>query len=175
MLDGFERLRSRFDGLVLILAPRHLNRVGQIERELTTRRIGYTKRTDGSSAPFRGPVLLLDTMGELSTVYAAADVAFVGGSLFPIGGRGHNPLEPAAAGAPVLFGPYMQQEGSRLLVLRGAAARVADAQQFAEEVARLLADPDERDRRAAAARSVVLEGQGAARRTVELLRERGII
>jgi 3-deoxy-D-manno-octulosonic-acid transferase len=175
LLEGFAQVHARLKPLILILAPRHLRRVPDIERELKKRELHYVKRSEIDAQECTGPVLLLDTMGELSKVYAAADVAFVGGSLVIIGGRGHNPLEPAALGVPVLFGPYMQQEGAEALIESGAAIQIDNADQFAKEVIRLLENSDERHRRGAAGQQVIQEAQGAARRTVELLRQNRIL
>ena len=175
LLDGFIQMQAQLEPVVFVLAPRHLRRVPEIERELKKRDLSYVKRSQMGPQEVIQPVLLLNTMGELSRVYAAADVAFVGGSLVIIGGRGHNPLEPAALGVPVLFGPYMQQEGSEALLKSGAAIQIDNANQFAKEVTQLLENPNERRRRGAAGQKVIQDAQGAARRTVELLVHHGIL
>jgi len=174
LLDAFVTLRRSFADLLLILAPRHLTRLGDVEGLLRTRRIPWVRRS--RIGPDRVPqvdVVVLDTLGELVKLYAAGDVAFVGGSFVPVGG--HSPMEPAAAGVPVLFGPHMAQEGARLLLDAGAACSVVDGDALSRMVGRLLADPEERGRRGRAGRRAVRSARGGTRRTVELLVERGIV
>ena len=117
ILGAFSSLRDRHPELGLLLAPRRLNRVPEIEAMLQGRGLDYRLRS--VSGPPGAPVLVLDTLGELAGLYGAATVAFVGGSLVPWGGQ--NPLEPAARGVPVLFGSHMQnfQEAATLLKTSG--------------------------------------------------------
>src|SRR6185295_19162079 len=100
-------------------------------------------------------VLLVDTLGELLEFYAAADVAFVGGSLVPIGG--HNLLEPAALGLPILTGPhnFNSEDVARLLIERSAAQVVHNATELSEKLAALFADPDLRAKAGALGRACV--------------------
>lgn len=114
-------------------------------------------------------VLLVDTVGELASLYAAADVAFVGGSLVPVGG--HNLLEPAALGVPVLTGPYYAngREIAELLLARGAAVKVADARELTQALRRLFADPQERRRMGAAGVRIVESNRGSVARLLELI------
>src|SRR5208337_3584378 len=107
--------------------------------------------------------------GELAALYAAADVAFVGGSLVPV--SGHNLLEPAALGVPVITGPFNanSREVARLLLQSGGAVEVADAASLAEQVRRLLADPQERQRSGARARELVERHRGSLARLLELI------
>jgi 3-deoxy-D-manno-octulosonic-acid transferase len=114
-------------------------------------------------------VLLGDTVGELSLLYAAADLAFVGGSLVPVGG--HNLLEPAALGLPVLTGPY-QANGAQIaqqLIAAGAAIEVADAHGLADALRRLLAAPDAARRAGAAGRRVIDANRGSVARLLRLI------
>jgi 3-deoxy-D-manno-octulosonic-acid transferase len=114
-------------------------------------------------------VLLLDTLGELADFYAAADVAFVGGSLVPVGG--HNLLEPAALGLPVLSGPqqFSSPEIARVLRGQGALTIVHDAAELAAALTRLLADPQARARQAAAGRAAIDANRGALERVLGLI------
>jgi 3-deoxy-D-manno-octulosonic-acid transferase len=114
-------------------------------------------------------VLLVDTLGELLDFYAAADVAFVGGSLVPIGG--HNLLEPAALGVPVLTGPHNSnsEEIARLLISRGAALVVNNASELGHGVADLLSDPEERDRIGELGRACVDSNRGALGKLLGLI------
>ncbi|OPX32015.1 MAG: hypothetical protein B1H40_03045, partial [Candidatus Latescibacteria bacterium 4484_181] len=118
-------------------------------------------------------ILILDTMGELSSVYACAQVAFVGGSLVPVGG--HNPLEPAALGVPVVFGPYMEQRGAAALLEKGAAFQVEGLDQLTETIGQLLEDPSKREVAGSQAKKVIQQRKGAASATFELLTKNGII
>jgi 3-deoxy-D-manno-octulosonic-acid transferase len=114
-------------------------------------------------------VLLLDTLGELLDFYAAADVAFVGGSLVRIGG--HNLLEPAALGVPVIAGPeqFNSPDVARVLAQHGALITVRDAQELAAALAQLLADPDRRARKGEAARLAIDAHRGALARLLRLI------
>jgi len=114
-------------------------------------------------------VLLVDTLGELLDFYAASDVAFVGGSLVPIGG--HNLLEPAALGLPVLTGPHTANSAdiARMLVARGAAEVIHDAGGLGARVSQLLSDPDERDRIGAVGRDSVDANRGALGKLLGLI------
>jgi len=118
-------------------------------------------------------VLIVDTVGELTRLYSAADIAFVGGSLFFRGANkgGHNLMEPAILGLPVLFGPYnfsFKETVDALLEGRGGAL-VRDAEELRAALATLLADASERMRMGRAARKVVLRGQGATARNHALI------
>jgi 3-deoxy-D-manno-octulosonic-acid transferase len=114
-------------------------------------------------------VLLGDTVGELVLLYACADVAFVGGSLVPVGG--HNLLEPAALGLPVLTGPsYVNsKEIGQLLLARGAALQVGSAAELAAVLKGLLADPAERRRIGAGGQEIVAANRGSVERLLALI------
>ena len=102
-LRVFEKLRAKFPNLRLLLAPRHIERTSEVLALIQAQNISLSRRSEISNN--ESSVILLDTIGELSKIYAAADVAFVGGSLVPRGG--HNVLEPILRGVPVVFGPHM--------------------------------------------------------------------
>ena len=122
VLDAHAALRAHLPGALLILVPRHPNRFDGVAALLTRRRIAFARRSAGKPVPAAADVLLLDSVGELGAFYACADLAFVGGSLVPIGG--HNLLEPAALGIPVLTGPsnFNAQGDRRLIAARGRRA-----------------------------------------------------
>jgi 3-deoxy-D-manno-octulosonic-acid transferase len=128
--------------VALVLAPRYPERSDEVERMVRKagRPLLRSSERDGANLK-AGGVLLLDGLGDLAGLYTRATVAFVGGSLVPRGG--HNLLEPAAAGRPVLFGPHTEnaKNAADLLLACGAGERVADAQAFAAAAARWLADP----------------------------------
>jgi 3-deoxy-D-manno-octulosonic-acid transferase len=153
----------------LVLAPRRLGRVDEIASILQASHRRWRRRTRLGEPPLQpGEVLLLDSMGELGPLYARAEVVFVGGSLVPVGG--HNVLEPAFAGRPVLFGPHTEnaRHAAGILEAVGAGIRVADARALARAVVALLADPREARRRGEAGRQALAAHRGSAERAAEL-------
>lgn len=172
VLEAYTRLRREVGRLSLILAPRHPERVGEIEALLTRhglRGVRRTRLSGGREAGLEAPVILLDTVGELASLYTVADVIFIGGSLVPAGG--HNMIEPASMGKPVVFGTHVEnfREVAALLLEAGGAIQVRGRDELTEAVRRLLLEPEERQRRGAAAQEAVRAQQGAAARTLELL------
>ena len=168
VLDVHETLRARHDDLLLVLVPRHPERFGAV-RELTERRgFSVVSRTTGQPAG-EAAVFLCDTMGEVPLFYAASDVAFVAGSLVPIGG--HNLLEPAALGTPVVTGPhnFNAQDIADLFISRDACRRVEDSDELVEAVSDLLENPDEARRLGDAGRRLLEENRGALQRLLVLL------
>jgi 3-deoxy-D-manno-octulosonic-acid transferase len=176
-LSAFKQIANKMGKVVLILAPRHLDRIAEIESLLTMEGLAYSKRSqiDVAAAGESGGIILLDTMGELLQVYSFADVAFVGGTLASFGG--HNPLEPAMWGIPVLFGPHRDniRDISNLLLQEGGCIEVTDDGDISETVLHLLQHSDERRMRGEAARRVVEANAGVARKTAQLLQERGTV
>jgi 3-deoxy-D-manno-octulosonic-acid transferase len=172
VIEAWRELRSRFDNLALALAPRHPERVAEVEGILRAAQIEYLKASaPGTAACSTSRVLLLDTMGELRAMYGRAAVAFVGGSL--LSGRGGQSLvEPAAAGVPVLFGPFHQnqQEIASTLLEARAGAVVRDAAELVRTVTALLRDEAERLAAGGRARAVVERMAGAVGATLMHLR-----
>lgn len=164
-------VRAALPGTVLVLAPRHPQRFEGLAAVLTAQGIAYVRhsRSPEPRAAAAAAVVLLDTLGELLDFYAAADAAFVGGSLTPVGG--HNLLEPAALGLPIATGPHQfnAQEVARLLWARGAARRVRNERELAECITGWLRAPAERKRIGALGRSVVAENRGALERVLNLI------
>ncbi len=171
ILDAFSLVQARVPNAVLILAVRHLERLGEVKRLLAQRRLAFTLRSRVSKELLDFPVILLDTMGELSKVYGLGQVAFVGGSLAPFGG--HNPLEPAALGVPVLLGPHTEHfaQVSSILVERGGAQVVRNANDLAQAVIAFLTRPDQARQSGERAQQAVSAYQGAAMQTVDLLQK----
>jgi 3-deoxy-D-manno-octulosonic-acid transferase len=167
-LRGAE-LRGAEPTALLLLVPRHPERFEDVAATLSRRQWGFTRRSSGVMPDGATQVVLVDTVGELATLYAAADVALVGGSLVPIGG--HNLLEPAALGLPVLTGPYHSnsKDIARLLLSQGAALEVADSRQLAAALTRLLADPAQSQRMGAVGRHIVESNRGSVARLLELI------
>jgi 3-deoxy-D-manno-octulosonic-acid transferase len=166
-LDAAERAGIE---TALVLAPRHLERVAEVERRVRAAGRTLHRRTALAGARLApGQVLLLDTLGELSPIYARARVAFVGGSLVPIGG--HNLLEPIWAGCPVLFGPHTAnvRQTVEILAQAEAARRIEDAAGLARAVVALLADPATARARGEAGRLALLSHRGSAARSAELI------
>jgi 3-deoxy-D-manno-octulosonic-acid transferase len=169
VLDAFLRARTRCPDLALLLAPRHPERAGEVEELIRERGLAAARRSRLPAGGAPGPVVILDTVGELAALYALAEVVFVGGSLVPIGG--HNVLEPAMHGKPVLVGPHMSnfREGSELLQRSGGGLVVKDGPELEREVTRLLEDHDLARRMGEAARRAFAGRQGAVSATLDLV------
>jgi 3-deoxy-D-manno-octulosonic-acid transferase len=153
------RIVQRHPGLLTIIAPRHPARGVAITQTLRRRRLQVSRRTVGGAVP-DCDIYVADTMGELGLFFRLADVAFIGGSLTRKGG--HNPFEAARLGCVVLHGPDVANCAAMAAALdaAGAALPVDDADGLADAVSRLLADPVERETRAAAALRVAAAGDG---------------
>lgn len=166
VLEAHERLRRARPDAALILVPRHPERFAPVARACRAAGFEPALRSTDARGDAGTAVLLGDTMGELLALYAAADVAFVGGSLVQAGG--HNPLEPAALGIPVLTGPHRFnfEEVFAALFADGAAIEVEDARALAASLEWLLDDAADRDRRGCAAAAVVARGRGSTERLV---------
>ncbi len=173
VLTAFEKIRRRIPSLRLILAPRHPERFDAVASLLTTRGLSFIRRTQlsATAAPPTASILLLDTVGELSGLYGLADVAFVGGSLIKKGG--HNIIEPAAAGVPVLFGPHTSNfaEMTRDFLAHDAALEVKDTDELAASTAALLEDSSRARAMGDRGRALVARSAGATARTVEKILE----
>jgi 3-deoxy-D-manno-octulosonic-acid transferase len=169
VLDAHRRVLERFPDALLILVPRHPQRFDTVRELLAKRHEAVAFRSAGAAITPATRVLLGDTMGELMMFYAASDVAFVAGSLAPIGG--HNLLEPASVGLPVLTGPhnFNGEEIAGLLVDAGAARVVPDARQLAHAVTGLLGDPALREVMGAAGKAVLDSNRGALDRLLTLV------
>ena len=161
ILDAFTQLRRRWPALLLLLVPRHPERFEAVATLCHQRGWSLTRRSDPQPAPMESAVFLGDSMGELLLFYAAADLAFVGGSLVPTGG--HNVLEPALLGLAVLFGPHMFNftEAAQRLLEAHAAFLVADSAELVAVVDRLLADPPQRHAAGQRGRETVQQQRGA--------------
>jgi 3-deoxy-D-manno-octulosonic-acid transferase len=175
LLPEIERLLAEHHAFVII-APRKPERFELVAGLLATSALRFIRRTDLDTqppTPAQADVLLLDTFGELARIYRYATVAFVGGSLAPTGG--HNPIEPAAAGVPVCFGPSMSnfREIAQVFLRNEAAAEVQDAAEVIDFAGSMLDNTNMRNQWGERARATVLQNRGAsertARRIVELL------
>ena len=169
VLAAQQALLKTFPELLLVLVPRHPQRFPAVRDMIEKRRMGVVSRTDGENCGPATQVFLGDTMGELTLFYAASDVAFVAGSLVPIGG--HNLLEPAALGVPLLSGPYVfnAQEIADMFVAKGACKLVSDAAELAAAVKGLLSDAEAASRLGDAGREILERNRGALARLMAMI------
>ena len=170
ILDVFGKLLLQVPELRLIIAPRRLEEALEIYREAEAKGLTPALKTKISGTPISYRVLILDTMGELRKLYGIASVSFVGGSLLPFGG--HNLLEPASFGCPVLFGPHTQDFDlmSELLIEAGGGIRVRGEEELFASLEELLRDPQKRDRMGIKAKAFVEMNKGALKRVMDHLR-----
>lgn len=169
LLDAHIALRQRHPDLLLLLVPRHPERFDAVAALIAQRGLSVVRRSSGAVVDADGAVLLGDTMGELLLLLGCADIAFVGGSLIARGG--HNMLEPAAWGLPIITGDsdFNFREISLLLQQAGALVKVADTNALTETLATLLDDAAERQQRGAAARQVVEQNRGALEKLLDVI------
>ena len=172
LLDVFQNFLSGAFSLQLLLAPRHPHRAQAVCELLQQRQLTYLRRSQLKEQKFSAPqVLVLDTIGELSYLYQLADLVFVGGSLFPTGG--HNIIEAAYFGKPILFGPYMENFKEIATSFRDshAALQVQSEEELMLKIRDLIMDPAARECLGRNARQVIRENQGAVNRTIEVVQE----
>jgi 3-deoxy-D-manno-octulosonic-acid transferase len=173
--EVFKRLKSRFPELFLVVVPRHFERGKEAGKELTNHGIRFAYRSEMSVntryKPNEVEALLVNTTGELKYFYEHAAAVFVGKSLTAEGGQ--NPIEPAALGKPIVFGPNMQnfQTIAKAFVEQNAAVEVRDANELEQAWAAILSDPNKATEMGRAAIRVVRENQGAMERTVDMIVE----
>jgi 3-deoxy-D-manno-octulosonic-acid transferase len=172
VLEAHRRLCVQYPDALLVLAPRHPPRFEETARQLQAAAWRYCRRSrERTEAPVPADcqVLLLDTLGELIAFYAAADVAFVGGSLVPIGG--HNLLEPAELALPLLGGPHQgnSPQVARVLGDVGTLSIVADAEQLTARLQALFANPTLRREQGERGRAALEQHRGALQRLLALI------
>ena len=163
LLDAFARSAMPANALIVIV-PRHPQRFDEVAALLRSRELAFARRSADAAVPPEVRVVLGDSIGEMLAYYAAADVAFVGGSLLPLGGQ--NLIEPIAAQVPTLIGPHTFNfaQASEAAIAAGAARRVADADALFAASAQLLADPAARAAMRASAESFIAAHRGAVDR-----------
>ncbi len=165
VLDAFRAIQHRFPDALLILAPRHPERFDAVAGLLSSSALRFWRRSQWNGDPLQGGVFLLDTIGELADVYQLADVAFIGGSLVPRGG--HNILEAARFGVPVIVGPYVENFREMINTFSLAnALRISDSARLGEAFEELLADPASARAMGARARDTWQANAGATERTL---------
>jgi 3-deoxy-D-manno-octulosonic-acid transferase len=169
-LSAFRRAKATWPNALLIIAPRHPERFGEVTRLVAEEGFRVTRRSElPVDAEPRGDVVVLDTIGELARLYQIATLVFVGGSLVDAGG--HNILEPAMFGKPIVFGPHMQNfaEIADVFLSQGAALQVRTTRELEEAMVELLGDPVRRASLGAAARALLEANRGAKARTLAVL------
>jgi len=170
ILAAYKELLTRMPGLRLIIAPRHLERVGRIERLAFTygfQPVCFSRiNSSAIAAASRKEIFIIDSVGQLASLYAMADIIFVGGSLVEKGG--HNILEPAMAGRPVLFGPHMSnfKDIAELFLNKKAALLIRNQKELEEATKDLLDNPDKAEAMVARARELILQNRGATQRSI---------
>jgi 3-deoxy-D-manno-octulosonic-acid transferase len=167
----YKRLVNKFPDLVLVIAPRRIERAEDLYRLGLDMGLKTRRRTDhgvdGGDHPYQ--VLILDTLGELGRIYGLADISFVGGSMVPVGG--HNLLEPASFGCPVLFGPHTYNFllMSQLLIEAGGGKRIESPEDLFLTVQGLLLDRAVSDQMGLRAREFVEKNSGAVKRVMKYI------
>ena len=170
VLEAFQRIRATWGTALLIVAPRKPERFGEVERLVRQRGWRVLRRSElAVDAEPRADVVVLDTMGELAQLYQVATVVFVGGSLVDAGG--HNILEPAVFGKPIVFGPHMHNfaEIARTFIDNRGAVQVHSGPELETVLVELLTDPVRRAGLGAAARALVEANRGARTRTLAVI------
>jgi len=168
LLEAFQRLHASRTGLRLIIAPRHVERVAEVERLI--QRAGLTAARLSQASAAAWDVGLVDTVGQLPLYYGLADAVFIGGSLIPHGGQ--NPLEAASLGKPILFGPSMHNfaEIAEALLTDGAARQLAGGEELADTLDALLTKRPLARAMGERAQALTERCRGTSRGTLELLR-----
>jgi 3-deoxy-D-manno-octulosonic-acid transferase len=169
VLAAHKALLEKYPDLLLVLVPRHPPRFSAVSDMIDKAQFEKVARTEGRPCVASTQVYLGDTMGEVPLFYAASDIGFVGGSLVAIGG--HNLLEPAALGLPVISGPhvYNAQDIADMFIELGACHIVNDATELANAVDEMLQDPDDAAKRGSKGLEIVQRNRGALKRLLKLL------
>jgi 3-deoxy-D-manno-octulosonic-acid transferase len=172
VIDAFNRVRTTAAGAntLLVIAPRHPERFAEVERLCASEGLSTVRRSElAIDADPRADTVVLDTIGELSQLYQIATAVFVGGSLVPVGG--HNILEPAIHGKPIVFGPHMENftEIAETFLANDAAIQVHSDRELEEVLVDLMGDPVRRARLGAAARALIDANRGAKDRTMAVV------
>ena len=171
LIPVYKKLKDEYENLVMILAPRHLERLNEIQPLYEKLGIPTVRRTELISSNRKASVIFLDTIGELFSVYSVADLVFIGGTLAKIGG--HNILEPAAHGKTIFVGPYMYnfKEIFQLFLKHKACIQVGNNKELTEKMLYYLKNREESEIKGRNAFNIVQENKGATKRIVGLVTE----
>ena len=169
VLDAHRALLAEHPDLLLLLVPRHPERFVTVRDLLQRQAFNVVNRTQDIACDSSTEVFLVDTMGEVPLFYASSDIAFVGGSLVPVGG--HNLLEPAVQGLPIISGPHLfnAQDVADKMVELGACQIVADAAELADVVAGFIDNPSEARRAGNNGLMALEQNRGSLQRLLVLL------
>lgn len=169
ILKAHQEVLKKHPNTILILAPRHPERVSKVSSLCDATKLKYLKRTEGKSFSDEYNLYILDTLGELQLHYAASQIAFVGGSLVNTGGQ--NMMEPASLGLPVISGPYTYNftEVTQLLTENNALIVVSSAEELAMEVSVMLSDANHRHNMGEKGRKVIEDNKGNLKRLMEII------
>ena len=169
VLAAHRKLLEKFPDLLLVLVPRHPERFAAVRDLIRKEKFEFVARTEQRDCEPTTRVFLGDTMGEVPLFYAASDIAFVGGSLVPIGG--HNLLEPAALGIPVISGPhlYNAQDIADMFIELGACRIVSDPIELADAVGDFVENPGKATEQGGKAQAIVQRNRGSLNSLLELL------
>ncbi|MFH2013164.1 MAG: 3-deoxy-D-manno-octulosonic acid transferase [Pseudomonadota bacterium] len=172
VIDAYLKFIKLYPDMLLIIAPRHIERTREIEELLHKKRIGFVLKTelDKGKTKRHKQVIIIDTIGDLFKIYSVGTIVFCGGSLVPLGGQ--NVLEPAAWGKVVFYGPFMEDflDAKELLEQVSAGIEIKDADDLLETGIKLLRDPEMSRCLGEAGREAVLANRGSARRNAELIK-----
>lgn len=170
LLNAFRQLLAAYPHALMLLAPRHPERFESVRASLQRSGIPFRRRSEWAGEPLAGSVLLIDSIGELASLYVLADLAFVGGSLVPRGG--HNILEPAQFGAPIAVGEHTENFRDIVDLFKGQnALRVVTGENIASTFAALLADRNQLVALGQRAQETIRSQQGATEFTLAKIRE----
>ena len=174
IIDAYEAIKKTTSDLKLVLAPRHPQRFKEVAEILEKRGLNYIRRSEiNQGSGVRGQrlydIILLDSIGELPQTFSRATITFIGGSLFPLGG--HNILEPAYWGNPIIFGPHMDNFPIASDFLKeGAALMVKDSRDIAATVKDLLMNTEKAKQMGQKAKSIIDSNTGAVEKALGLVR-----
>ncbi len=169
LFKAYRQVTKSLTTLQLMIAPRDINRADEIAMLGSRNNLHCCKHTSNPQVP--GRVIILDTIGELASCYQLADVAFVGGSLVDEGG--HNPVEPAAFGVPVLFGPHMEdfEEIAAELISQGGALQINSSEHTVTALKQILTDQQFKQSLASAAKTCVDQNRGVVKNHLQHIRQ----
>jgi 3-deoxy-D-manno-octulosonic-acid transferase len=170
VLAAHKIVQERYPDVLLVLVPRHPERFPNVASLLSRDGWNFTRRSDNELCTAEAAVFLVDTMGEVPLFYAASDIAFVGGTLVPVGG--HNLLEPAALGCPVVTGPHLHNtlDIARMFDEVGASKTISDPHSLGSVILELLANPDQARKIGGRGKDLVQQNRGSLDRLMRLLK-----